>query len=359
LATPRSTSSVTGTAAYIGWRGARLLPLAAAFLASCASITHEVPGAAEATYRNPVLDLDFPDPAVLKAPDGWFYAYATQGVVDDRMLNIQVARSRDLVTWTHLGDALPAKARWAQTKQKFWAPHVIYDGAWKRYVMYYSAEPDNADGKCLAVATAEAPAGPFADSGKPLLCGEDIENIDPMAFDDPKTGKHLLYWGSGGKPIRVQELAADRLHFAPGSSPKDVLSPEAGHAYRSLIEGAWVLYRDGVYYLFYSGDRCCARDPQYAVMVSRSEDAEGPFAALPDPILERDDGWIAPGHISVATDDAGTAWMLYHAYAAARLRTGDRQRVMLLDRIVWRDGWPRIEGGRPSATPAPPPFLRR
>jgi hypothetical protein len=32
----------------------------------------------QATYRNPVLALDFPDPAVHRDQDGWFYAYATQ-----------------------------------------------------------------------------------------------------------------------------------------------------------------------------------------------------------------------------------------------------------------------------------------
>jgi arabinan endo-1,5-alpha-L-arabinosidase len=33
---------------------------------------------APATYTNPVLDCDFPDPAVILAPDGFYYAYATQ-----------------------------------------------------------------------------------------------------------------------------------------------------------------------------------------------------------------------------------------------------------------------------------------
>jgi arabinan endo-1,5-alpha-L-arabinosidase len=30
------------------------------------------------TYANPVLDADFPDPTVLRASDGFYYAYATQ-----------------------------------------------------------------------------------------------------------------------------------------------------------------------------------------------------------------------------------------------------------------------------------------
>jgi arabinan endo-1,5-alpha-L-arabinosidase len=326
----------------------RLLPLLTLTVAACATLP-------ERTYVNPVIDRDFPDPALLRAADGWFYAYATQGESNGRMLNIQVARSRDLVRWTLMGDALPGKPRWASTTQDFWAPHVIHDGQLGRYVMYYSARPDAREGKCLAVATAREPAGPFVDAGDPLACGDDIEHIDPMAFDDPRSGKRLLYWGSGGKPIRVQELSPDRMRFLPGGARVDVVFPDASKPYRSLIEGAWVRFRDGTYYLFYSGDRCCTREPSYALMVARSNSASGPFEALGRPILERSAAWVAPGHNSVVEDDAGNDWVVYHAIAAGSTRA----RRMLLEPIVYREGWPRVAGGRPSDQPQPGPRLER
>ena len=338
-----------------------------AALASCASFRD----AAGARYRNPVIDADFPDPAVLRAPDGWFYAYATQSERDGRFLNIQVARSRDLVRWEPLGDALPEKPRWAAAKQSFWAPDVIHDPERKRYFMYYSAEPDGAEGKCLAVATAAAAAGPFTDSGSPLICGDGIEHIDPMAFDDPQTGRRLLYWGSGSRPIKVRELTRERLAFAPGSAAVELVFPEPGANYRSLIEGAWVIFRGGAYYLFYSGDRCCTREPSYALMVARSNSAFGPFEELgaaggsgSSVILSRNGFWLAPGHNSVVADDAGHDWIVYHAVDAARAYFEDRvegrrsPRVMLLDRIVYRDGWPRIAGDGPSQAPQPAPAVR-
>jgi arabinan endo-1,5-alpha-L-arabinosidase len=133
-----------------------LIAILALALASCAV---SPPGEPSTTYANPVLDMDFPDPAVLRDPDGWFYAYATQSHSAGAVWNVQVARSRDLVRWEHLGDALPEKPRWAASKQEFWAPHVLYDPAARKYFMYYSAEPDGAR-KCLAVATADAPAAP-------------------------------------------------------------------------------------------------------------------------------------------------------------------------------------------------------
>lgn len=330
------------------------------------------------TYTNPVLDLDFPDPATLTLPDGTTYVYATQGTNGgDATLNIRIARSPDLVTWTLVGDALPTKPTWASKTQDFWAPHVhAADG---RYYLYYSAKPDAAltdskRGLCLAVATSDRPEGPFVDSGKPLLCGPGFVNIDPMAYDDPATGKRLLYWGSGFEPIKVQELAADRMSFAPGSKPIDLVATiKNGDPanYQRLVEGAWVVRRAGFYYLLYSGDNCCGPKAHYAVMVARSKRATGPFETLAKAtgssnsvILEADAAWIAPGHNAIATDRNGDDWIIYHAVDARRSRSKDSddvnsRRIMLIDRIEWVDGWPRISGKKPSSGPRPAPRMTR
>src|ERR1043165_6741946 len=79
-------------------------------------------------YQNPVYDADFPDPTVIRASDGKFYAYATQTMVGSVWLNIQVARSSDLLHWQLLGAALPVKPTWANQTQNFWAPHVTEAG---------------------------------------------------------------------------------------------------------------------------------------------------------------------------------------------------------------------------------------
>jgi arabinan endo-1,5-alpha-L-arabinosidase len=310
-----------------------------------------------ATFANPVLDADFPDPAVLKAPDGFYYAYATQSDRDGKKVNLQVARSRDLVRWHWLGDALPVKPTWASRTWNFWAPHVVrHEG---RYFLYYSAEPDPpatgpGTGLCLAVATSARPEGPFTDIGRPLQCGEGFANIDPMAFDDPATGKRLLYWGSGFRPIKVRELAPDRMSFAPGSAAVDLVPPQKGADYQDLVEGAWVVRRGGYYYLFYSGNNCCGKDAHYAVMVARSRRAAGPFEKAARPILVARGRWLAPGHNSVATDRAGRDWIVYHAVDTRNPgQPVNTRRVMLIDRIVWRDGWPRVLGPSEHAQPVP------
>lgn len=309
-----------------------------------------------------VIDSNFPDPATLRAADGYYYVYATQGSVDGRMHNIQAARSRDLRSWQRLDDVLPVKPAWASSTQDFWAPHVHAHAG--QYYLYYSAKPDaaltdTARGLCLAVAVAQRPEGPFTDIGQPLLCGPGFVNIDPMAYDDPVTGKRLLYWGSGFGPIKVQELAEDRISFAPGSRPIDLLpvNPSQDPAnYERLIEGAWVMRHDDWYYLFYSGDNCCGEKAHYAVMVARSRSATGPFetraqatGSADSVILAADARWLAPGHNGIVTDDSGQTYIVYHAVDRLQPRASpddeiNSRRVMLLDRIDWKDGWPVVKG---------------
>ena len=315
-----------------------------------------------------MIDADFPDPALIHAPDGYYYAYATQTLRDGHWINIQVARSADLVNWEHLGDALAEKPVWARTTQDFWAPSVIYDG--ETYFMYYSATPDICEshekGHGLAVATSTSPEGPFVDMGRPLLVGTGFEFIDPMAFDDPATGKRLLYWGSGFEPIRVQELANDRMSFATGSRPIDLIWPNGKKgAFPRLVEASWLLLHDGFYYLFYSGDNCCGPDAEYGVMVARSRSAMGPFETLEQAkgvphslMLFRSERWLAPGHNSIAVDKAGDVWIVYHAIDVNRPRQRQEdeinsRRILLIDRIEWKDGWPHV--GTPSDEPQAAP----
>ena len=317
-----------------------------------------------ATYTNPVFDDNFPDPAMLRAPDGWYYAYGTQTKRAGRIINLQVARSRDLVQWQDLGEGLPEKPAWAQQSQKIWAPHVSLHAG--RYYLYYSARPDGADHLSLAVAVADAPAGPFADSGRSLLEGPGFTCIDPMAFDDPATGLRLLYWGSGFGPIWVRELAADRLGFAPGSAARAVVEPggpAGSDEYHRLVEAAWVHCHEGWYYLFFSGDNCCGPHAHYAVLVARARHAIGPFEVQAAPVLAANAHWQAPGHNCVITDAAGQDWLACHAidprqptFDAIDDSEGYSRRVLLLDRLRYSAaGWPVVAGGSPSWQPQPAP----
>lgn len=341
-----------------GLIGAGVLALAPGLRAS---LSRTMPGPAE--YANPVIGTDFADPTVLRATDDWYYAYSTEQLTVERMANIQAARSRDLVHWELLPDALPKKPAWAATTRDFWAPGAIEAGG--RTYLYFAALHDSRLGMCLGVAVADAPSGPFTPEPKPLRCdGGGFVNIDPMPFDDPATGTPYLYWGSAGSPILVQALAADRVSFAPDSDPIEVLSPDADAPYEELVEAPWVVEREGSYYLFYSGDLCCdPYEPEYAVMVARSTSPTGPFERRSGNhvLLEASDRWLGPGHNAIVTDAAGGDWIVYHAIDPAQRfqpAIDAVRRPMLIDRLVWAGGWPEMAEEAPTTSPQRAPVAR-
>jgi len=334
----------------------------------------ETPTLHRSTYCNPVIDHNFPDPHVILASDGWYYAYGTQDAGAVRTANIQVARSRDLVAWNMLGDALPQLPSWADVEPTSWAPHVLEHGG--RFLLYFSTTPNDLageDAQCLAVAASSSPAGPFAATDEPLYRGPTHADIDLAVFQDPQSGEWFGYWGSGGDAVACR-MSPDLLAF-DGSEPEVILrawtlpADEQG-PYENGAEGQFVVHRDGWYYLFTSGDRCCEYPPSYAVLVARSRSPLGPFERYAEAtgrqssaILEGNDRWTGPGHCSVIRDAAGDDWIVYHGidtHPDRRFLTGSGmvRRVMLIDRLVYTDGWPAIEGGTPSTGRVPGPVTR-
>ena len=230
-------------------------------------------------FTNPVVNRNFPDPTVIKAENGSYYAYATNTKIDERPINIQILKSEDLLHWKSQPDAMPDKPSWAD--KDFWAPHVTYNENTQKYYLFYSGESNDENlGKCLGVAISDSPEGPFKDKGDPLLCGEGFKNIDPMVYRDKSSGRNFLYWGSGFENIKVQERSDDFLSFKEGTRSKNLIAPIPGdnaENYENLVEGAWLQKHGNFYYLYYSGDNCCGENAHYAVMVARSESPTGPF----------------------------------------------------------------------------------
>ncbi|WP_157891902.1 glycoside hydrolase family 43 protein [Paenibacillus crassostreae] len=301
-------------------------------------------------FTNPVYQSDAPDPTVLKADDGYYYAVTTQTDRDGTFTPLPILQSKDLVNWEERGTVFTVESvpEWT-TYNYFWAPHLTYhDG--KYYVYYSTMLNDNIEstGMGIGVAVADHPEGPYVDKGEPVLAGISFDTIDPFVFDD-EDGKRYMYWGSNGMPIYAQELASDGMSVI-GKKTEAIWAGQydVRDGYDKLVEGPWVIKRENYYYMFYSGDYCCqvsGHNAHYAVMVARSESPMGPYEIYANnPILDMNDKFLAPGHNAVIQDDAGQDWILYHAYDLIHADVPGR--AMLLDRIDWENGWPVINGGK-------------
>ncbi len=292
-------------------------------------------------YTNPVLRNDAPDPSVIRADDGYFYAYTTQSYHGATFVNIPILRSPDLIHWRLVGDALRDRPEWivpGADNGDLWAPHIArFNG---RYYLYYSARGLDSGRMEIGIATSDSPVGPFRDLGKSLVSGyPPFVSIDPFAFQD-SDGKKYLYWGSAEAPIYVQRLSEDGLSLL--GRPRKALEPRESDN-GGLIEGAWILKRARSYYLMYSAGDCCSRRANYQVFVARSSSPMGPFQRAPtNPILAGNADFWAPGHHATIRDSEGNDWMLYHA----RIRgEASEARFLMLDRIEWERGWPEVNGG--------------
>jgi arabinan endo-1,5-alpha-L-arabinosidase len=361
---------------------ARLLSLGSMLLL-CVLLTAGVGGAQGShTYTNPVSKSfadTFADPSIIKAKDGYWYAYGTSDPLDEgegTPHTIPIARSKDLVTWKHVGDAFsgPDEISWAADGAGVWAPDIRYiDG---KYYMYYvvtqTTVTDEPDDNAIGVATAPTPEGPWTDSGEPVVGprrgdsgnpGDFKWTFDPNEFTAPD-GTRYLYYGSYYGGIWVTKLTDDGTQAR--GEPTMV-------AIDNRYEGAYVVKHGKHYFLFGSSANCCAGPTTgYSVYVGRSRSPMGPFVdkdgqSLTESrvggsivITPNGNKWVGTGHNAVVTDLSGQDYFVYHAinrhdpYLDEPFKINERP--MLLDRLDWIDGWPTVRGGRwASADPQPAP----
>ena len=317
----------------------------------------------------------FADPSVIEGKDGWWYAYATSDPLraGDEPGLMHIARTRDFTQWEYRGTVFSSSNRpsWATQTSGLWAPDVRYvDG---RYLMYYTVtdttlHPGDAD-SAIGAAEAPTPEGPWTPTDKPVVApregnGGFLWTFDPSGFTDVH-GNRYLYFGSYNGGVWVTRVSDDGL-AATGSARMVAID--------NKFEGAYVIRHGRWYYLLSSSANCCAGPATgYSVFAGRSRSPLGPFkdadgiplvasrAGGTLVVTQNGNRWIGAGHNAVLTDHAGRDFLVYHAidrnnpWLAEPF--GINRRPMLIDRVDWVRGWPRVRAGAgPSDGPHPGPL---
>ncbi len=269
-----------------------------------------------ATYRNPILDArGAADPTVIKF-QGNYYLYPT---LDGEGYDVFV--SPDLVHWQRKPKCF------SDSRGGLWAPDVFYDDTGSRqFYLYYTA--DNPEGgKLIGVAQAAHPLGPFHEKGT-LAKGA----IDAHLFKDDDRSLYLYYVQlTGGFKILAQPMT-DPLRTT--GEAKLMLQPTEPWEQKkgAVTEGPWILKRNQTYYLMYSGSG--ADGPDYGIGYATASSPLGPFTKYPgNPIAQRGNGVLGPGHHCVVEGPHGGLWMVYHQKASDRVGW---DRFVALDRL-WFD----------------------
>ena len=277
------------------------------------------------TYTNPVIDADWPDPDVVRVGEDYYLVASSF----NRAPGLPVLHSRDLVTWQHLTNALPAlppEEHYALPRHGggVWAPSLRHhDG---RFFLTYP-DPDHG----IFVLTATDARGPWS-TPHLLLPGRGLIDPCPLWDDDGRT--YLVHgWARSRSGVKnrltLVEVDADLRAVAGPSST--VVDGDAVPGC-STLEGPKMHRRDGWYWIFAPGGGV-ATGWQYAF---RSREVRGPYEHRI--VLEQGSSHVNGPHQGAWVEAAdGTDWFVHFQ------DRGAWGRVVHLQPMVWHpDGWPRI-----------------
>lgn len=364
------------------------------------------------------------DPSILKVDDT-YYIYGS---------HMAAAKSTDLKSWMRIADGYKSfnpvfgqiysvydqAFAWAGAPSSIiptddadngggehvWAPDVIYNKAMGKYVMYYCTTSTwCASNLCYGIS--DTPEGPFEWQGTLIYSGftkDTIEHtnvldvvsedhaysyyfsgakynhrtcpnaIDPSVFYDQE-GRMWMTYGSWSGGIFILELDPNTgLVIHPEEDLANGVDPYFGKLLvgggHNSIEGPYILYAEGYYYLFVSYG-VLTREGGYQIRVFRSENPDGPYVDMNGktpfgsghaayglklsgnynlPSLPR--AYMATGHNSALADSDGKYYVVYHT----RFDNGSEAHSPRAHQfLVNKEGWPcmlpyQTQGETVSAT---------
>ncbi|TFC49773.1 glycoside hydrolase [Cryobacterium sp. TMT2-17-1] len=289
----------------------------------------------------------FADPFALRTGDG-YVAYGTNPECSlDR--EFEILTSPDLTHWKSAGGALTRPSKTIGTD--FWAPEIAHSD--DRWWMYYSVG-HGIVGHHLRIAVADSPTGPFEDLGINLTPHERFA-IDAHPFQD-QDGRWYLFFA---RDVLDADRPGTHLAVAPltgmtafAADPIEVLRPNAdwqiyernrliyGDRYTwHTLEGPSVIYREGRYWLTYSGGAWTGE--HYAVSWAVSDSPLGPWRPAPSsasPLLRTGNHLIGPGHNSLTVAPDGSDAIVFHSWNPSRTR-----RELQVRRIVFGPDAPSVK----------------
>ncbi len=300
------------------------------------------------------------DPTIVKE-GGLYYRFQTGP-------GLPICTSKDLRNWEISGRVFEKNPDWTGEKipgsKDFWAPEVVFrNGQWR---IYYSVSTfgKNTSAIGLAVTDSLTSNKGWTDLGPVIFSSpaDGFNAIDPAVFTDSQGNDRLLF-GSFWGGLQLVDLNREGF-IAEGCKPRPIASRIPYSSVKAFnadfgkpsieanpVEGGFVFLYQGYYYLFASHDFCCRGSASsYHIVVGRSKNPEGPFIDEDEldmlqggGTLLRDgfsfDRWAGPGHNSIFLDEDGKSYMVYHAYD----RQNDGRPNLMLEEIIWKDGWPTFD----------------
>jgi alpha-N-arabinofuranosidase len=290
-----------------------------------------------------VLAGFYSDPSLTRAGDDYYLVASTFTYFP----GLPVFRSRDLVHWTQIGNAIdrPGQLNFdgLGLSRGVFAPAITHH----KGIFYIVNTCVDCGGNF--VITAKNPAGPWSDP----VWVKDVGGIDPSLFiDDDGTAWLMNNAAPAGPPLyeghRAIWIRRFDLKTLKTTGPATMIVNGGVDISKKPIwaEGPHIFKRDGRYYLI-TAEGGTGND--HSEVVYRGESPDGPWTAYPKPILTQRDldpqrryPVTSAGHAAIVETQNGEWWATFLAtrpYGDDLYNTG---RETFLLPVHWRDGWPVI-----------------
>lgn len=252
------------------------------------------------------------DPFILYH-NGKYYLYSTNSE-----LGFKVYSSEDMSVWKDEGLCL--KKEDVMGESGFWAPELTYRNG--IFYMVYVADAH------LGIATSTSPLGPFTQSEKKWISERNA--IDGHFFTDDDGVTYLYYVRfDQGNVLYVAKMSEDLLSI---DEENERFLFRAEHDWElkdcSVVEGPFVLKRNGKYFLTYSANH--TRSPYYAIGLAIADSPIGTFKRYANnPILKMNEEVNGVGHHSLFYTPDGELVCVYHSHYS---KTQFTPRTVCIDR---------------------------
>lgn len=273
-------------------------------------------------YRNPIIWADYSDPDVCRVGDDYYMVSSTFNLQP----GLRILHSRDLVNWSLTGvAALPAYptdgSGLPPHGRHVWAPAIRHHNG--RFYIFWG-DPDEG----AYVVKADNIGGPWTE---PLLLksGKGIIDTAPLWDDDGHV--YLVHAYAGSRAQFKSVLAICELDSAvtKATTPSRIVFD--GHDNYPICEGPKFYKRDGWYYIFFPAGGV----PAGWQAAGRSRSVYGPYEVRT--VMHQGATAVNGPHQGAWVDTPkGEDWFVHFQ------RTGAYGRVVHLQPMKWKDGWPQI-----------------
>jgi beta-xylosidase len=193
--------------------------------------------------------------------------------------------------------------------------------------MYYSADEH------ICVATANSPLGPFRQQKKePMIADEKC--IDNSFFRDDDGVPYLFSCRfNDGLNIWGAELEDNLTEIKKETMWKCINVSQAWEeVWPRVNEGAFVIKRNGVYYLTYSANSY--ESPFYGIGVASATNIKGPWTKYDkNPIYQKVGELVGIGHSAMFTDKDGKLRIVFHSHHS---KTAIHPRIMHISTVNFK-----------------------